>query len=330
MQKCLLLILIINIISFSNASSQETNDNNHQYLPDLNGILKTKVEYDLNNSLTRFEVRNARFGARGEINPFFSYRAEIDLSDEGVIKMLDAYIDFSPIANLDIYLGQKKIPFSTDYMRSPADNMFANRSFVAKYINNGLRDIGLYINYKFTGNLPVDLFLGAVNGTGNNNPEWVEKPNVVGRVSLGPEKGIRGTINLYSGEVKYKESLSMTGGELRYTNGQFLVESEYVKLNYTDTTAHRIQNDGLYIHSFYNFELSNRMIHMLTPVARWDFMGNSVFRNNIDANRITLGLNAGFEPDQFHAEIRLNYEKYMKKDLPIHTDKLTLEFIARF
>ena len=69
---------------------------------------------------------------------------------------------------------------------------------------------------------------------------------------------------------------------------------------------------------------------MLTPTARWDFIGDSVFGNRLDANRLTFGLNAGFEPKQFTAEIRLNYENYLKSSLPIHTDKITLEFIARF
>jgi len=247
-----------------------------------------------------------------------------------VVKMLDAYVRFTPVANLDFYMGQRKIPFSSDYMRSPADNIFANRSFVAKYINNGLRDIGFYINYKLTGNLPADIFVGAVNGTGNNNPQWIGRPNMVGRVSVGPEKGIRATGNLYFGEVLFKEDLSMAGGEIRYKTDAFLIESEYVRLNYTDTLTNHIQNDGLYIHTYYNFEVNNNLICLLTPTARWDFMGDSVFANDIAANRITLGVNAGFEPKQFVAEVRFNYENYFKSSLPIHTDKITIEFIARF
>jgi len=134
MRKSLLFILVIVLSTWTTLISQESTDSKPEYLPDLDGILKTKFEYDLNNSLGRFEVRNARFGVKGKINPFFSYRAELDLSDEGVIKMLDAYVKFTPVTNLDFYMGQRKIPFSTDYMRSPAENFFANRSFVAKYI----------------------------------------------------------------------------------------------------------------------------------------------------------------------------------------------------
>jgi hypothetical protein len=309
---------------------QENKENKSEYLPDIDGILKTKVEFDLNNSLMRFEVRNARFGVKGMINNYMSYKVELDLSDEGKMKMLDAYVRFTPVANLDFYMGQRKIPFSTDYMRNPAENFFANRSFLAKYINDGMRDIGFYADYKFAGDFPVDVLLGAVNGTGNNNPQWISRPNLVGRISAGPEKGIRITQNLYFGEAQYKDHLAMFGEELRYTNGVFLIESEYIRRNWTDTLLFHVHDDGLFIHSYYNFALKNKMICMITPTARWDVIGNSVLGSKTEASRITLGVNVGFEPKQFYAEIRLNYENFLKSSLPVHTDKLTLEFIARF
>ena len=191
---------------------------NRNILPYLFGILKTKVEFDLNNSLMRFEVRNARFGATGKINQYMSYKIELDLSDEGKMKMLDAYVKFVPVTNLGFYLGQRKIPFSTDYMRNPAENIFANRSFLAKYINDGMRDIGFYAEYNVPGKTPVNIILGAVNGTGNNNPQWIEKPNLVSRLSIGSEKGIKLTGNFYYGEALYQKHLTMFGGEFRYTD----------------------------------------------------------------------------------------------------------------
>jgi len=330
MNKLIISIILLNILIQVNLLSQSVSSDNSEYLPDIDGILKTKAEYDLNNSKVRFEVRNARFGAKGKINPFISYRVELDLSDEGKMKMLDAYVRFTPLTNLDFYMGQRKIPFSTDYMRSPADNIFANRSFLAKYINDGMRDIGFYANYKFTGNLPVDFLLGAVNGTGNNNPQWIDRPNLVSRISAGKEKGFRATVNFYYGEALFKEHLSMVGGEIRYAAGAFLIESEYIRRNWSDSLSVRMHDDGLYIHSYYNFQLNNKMIALLTPTARWDFIGNDIFARETDANRITVGVNAGFEPKQFVAEIRFNYEKYLKSSLPIHTDKITIEFIARF
>mgnify|MGYP000446600481 CR=1 FL=1 len=202
----LISILLVSLTCF-NSFSQDSVSGRTDYFPDIFGILKTKIEYDLDNSLMRFEVRNARFGATGKINNYMSYKVELDLSDEGKIKMLDAYVRFSPVNNLGFYLGQRKIPFSTDYMRNPAENIFANRSFLAKYINDGMRDIGFYAEYKMTGQIPVNFLVGAVNGTGNNNPQWIEKPNLAGRLTVGSEKGIRITGNFYYGELCTRKNL---------------------------------------------------------------------------------------------------------------------------
>jgi hypothetical protein len=318
--------LFLSIISLKG----QTDAQNNEFLPDLDGILKTKFEFDLNNNLVRFEVRNARFGVKGKINKWFSYRAELDLSDEGIIKMLDAYVKYNPIPNLSLYMGQRKVPFSSDYLRNPAENIFANRSFLAKYINEGLRDIGFYADYKINTAIPLELSFGAVNGTGNNNPQWIKKPNIVGRITAGSDEGIRLAGNIFTGEAGFENNLEMYGGEVRYVKGNFFIESEYVSRKWTDTLSARIKENGFYIHSWYNFKLKNRMLQILTPTARYDIMGTSYTGNGSDASRITLGLNAGFEPKQFYAEIRLNYEKYLKRYLPIHTDKATVEFIGRF
>lgn len=330
LKKCLIILFLLISSACFKIFSQDKIDKRPDYIPDIFGILKTKGEFDLDNSLMRFEVRNARFGATGKINNNMSYKIEIDLSDEGRMKMLDAYVKFMPVRNLSFYLGQKKIPFSTDYMRNPAENIFANRSFLAKYINDGMRDIGFYAEYGIEGQIPVNIMVAAVNGTGNNNPQWIEKPNLAGRLTLGPEKGFRLTGNFYQGADSDKKNLSMLGGEIRYTNGTFFIESEYILRRWDDSLSVKRNDDGFFIHSYYNFPAKGNMIHLITPVIRYDLIGESVFRKEVDADRLTIGINLGFEPKQFYSEIRLNYENYFRSSLPIHTDKLTLEFIARF
>lgn len=330
MIKKITAITVLLFIVLSASVAQVNQEDKTMYTPDIDGIIKTKAEFDLNNSLVRFEVRNARFGAKGKINDFMSYKVELDLSDEGKMKMLDAYVRFTPVKDLDFYMGQRKIPFSTDYMRNPAENIFANRSFLAKYINDGMRDIGFYAEYKLASGIPLDILLGAVNGTGNNNPQWISRPNLVSRIIIGEETGFRVANNTYYGEAEYREHLAMFGGEARYTDGKFFIESEYISRNWTDTLGIRMHDDGLYLHSYYSISTNRKIVQIITPTARWDFIGKSVFGNKIDASRLTLGVNFGFVQRQFYSEIRLNYENYFKSSLPIHTDKLTIEFIARF
>jgi len=326
-----LFILLITIVSVFNVFAQ-TSDQTAQntYLPKIDGSLKTKFEYDLASKKMRFEVRNARFGARGNINKYFGYRVEVDLSDEGKIKMLDAYVKVTPIENLDVYLGQRKVPFGTDYLRNPVENLFANRSFVAKYVNNELRDIGLVVNYQFKFHIPFDFWVAAMNGTGNNNPQWIDKPNYAARLIAEPLKNFRLVGNYYQATTVLEKDMTMYGGEMRYQTSKLLIETEFLKRHYSDTSSLVHDQFGFYIHSYYNFFTNAKMVQVISPTLRWDFMGKAEQSTELTADRITAGINFGFEPKQFKAEIRLNYEKYFKKALPDHFDKFTVEFIAKF
>ena len=331
-RKCLLIISAVAIIIScqSELSAQENTQNSTEFVPDIDGVLKTKFEFDLDNSKMRFEVRNARFGTRGKVNDYFSYRAEIDLSDEGNLKMLDAYVRFSPLKNLDIYMGQRKLPFSTDYIRNPAEGIFANRSFVAKYVNDGLRDIGFYVDYRFGSKIPFNFTIGAVNGTGNNNPQWIDRPNIVSRIVAGGENNFRVAANIYKGEAVNRIKLLMTGWEARYKTEKFLIESEFVTRHWNDTLSVNYSDQGIYVHSYYSFTTNYKILQIISPAIRWDRMGNNVFGSDVTADRLTLGINFGFEPKLFYADFKVNYENYFSGYLPNHTDKITFEFVARF
>lgn len=322
------LLLLFFLFSFLHTFSQDTNQNT-TFVPQLRGIIKTKVEYDFDNKLMRFAVRNARFGAKGKINSFFSYYVQADLSDEGKIKMLDAYVGYEPIKNLSFQLGQMKIPFSTDYIRSPADNFFANRSFVAKYINQGLRDIGFVASYKAKLFMPFSIFAGLFNGSGNNNPQWKQQPNYNFRFVLGKEKeGFSFKVNYYGGDTEKETNLNILGGEVAYLNQKFLLESEIIYRDWSDSIKH--QESGFYVHSYYIFETKLRQLKFIQPTVRYDFMGDNVIRWNTTDERLTLGLNFGYDIKPFTAEFRLNYENYFLSSLPQHTDKLTIEFLVKF
>lgn len=104
----------------------------------------------------RFEVRNARLSVEGKVVPSVMYKAEIDLSDEGAIKMLDAYVRFQPQRVLKFTFGQMRVPFSIDAHRSPHLQFFANRSFIAKQVGN-VRDVGASVAWNFDALVPVTL-----------------------------------------------------------------------------------------------------------------------------------------------------------------------------
>ncbi len=324
----LISFFILAIPAFS--QNADTLTDKSLYLPDIDGVIKTKVEFNSEKGKMRFEVRNARFGAKGKVNKYVSYRTEVDLSDEGKIKMLDAYAQVTPITNLNLSLGQRKIPFGSDYLRSPADNLFANRSFVAKYVNDGLRDIGFVANYNLKCKVPIELWASAMNGTGNNNPQWIEVPNYSGRITISPFKNFRIASNFYQGNTKSEIDLTMFGGELRYQTENFLIETEYIKRQFKDTLLGQKSQEGFYVHAFYNFNTHYKLIKRITPLLRWDIMGKEVFSSKKDSERITGGITFGFDAKQFIAELRLNYEDYLMSNYSYHFDKFVIELVAKF
>ena len=124
------------------ADSAKTKKPLPEWLPKISGTLRAKGEYQTRDKEGRFEVRNARVAFDGNVTPIVIYRAEVDLSDEGRIRMLDAYAGVLPVKGLTLRIGQMRVPFSIDAHRSPHKQFFANRSFIAKQVGD-VRDVGL-------------------------------------------------------------------------------------------------------------------------------------------------------------------------------------------
>lgn len=122
----------------------------------VHGTIRSKYEYQTEENEGRFEVRNARISVDGKLSPVISYKAEIDLCDEGKIKMLDAYTRLKPVRGLQFTMGQFRVPFTIDAHRSPHQQYFANRSFIAKQVGN-VRDVGAALGYTLNAGFPIIL-----------------------------------------------------------------------------------------------------------------------------------------------------------------------------
>ena len=79
------------------AQSEKSADEQVDRTPKIGGTIRSKYEYQTEEGEGRFEVRTARINVTGKVTPEVSYKAEIDLCDEGKIKMLDAYTRLKPV-----------------------------------------------------------------------------------------------------------------------------------------------------------------------------------------------------------------------------------------
>lgn len=310
------------------------------FTPHIEGTIRAKYEYNTSLSEQRFQVRNARFSVNGNFSKLVSYKAEIDLSDEGETKMLDAYLRFQPLEWFRFTVGQQKIPFSTDNLRSPHQLFFANRSFIGKQLT-GLRDVGATLvlsNRKF---IPVEFTAGLYNGTGlYDQQRWRETEDLsyALRAVVTPHKFLSISLN-YNSVHPYDIRMNMynVGGAIDY--GGFHIESELYYKTYQDSVFKPTM--GFFVMGAYSFKTEKlKYIKKITPVLRYDNMSNnnkgqkSVYGTYVIddyvRSRVTGGLTFSLSKP-FMNDIRLNYEYYtFPSVLANHDNKLVLEFVVRF
>jgi hypothetical protein len=322
------VLIVLLVLSASVSKAQiDSLSKLKKWIPNVNGVIRAKFEYNTSIGKGRFDVRNARFGMRNTIGKYFGYKFEIDFSDEGKIKMLDAYVSFIPVKNLSFTIGQMKATFSTEYMLSPADFEFSNRPFIDKRICKDLRDIGFRVGYKYDGQLPFEIQGTIMNGNGFNNPEWTSHFTYGGRATIGPFKGFNAQFNYHAGIINDFPTEMQDYG-LRYEYKNFVVNTEYAQKTITDTVGSYTQN-SLFVYTLYRFYFKKGMLRDMVPAVRYDFYSQNMKSGVIEPHRITMGLTLGFDKINF-ANIRFNYEKYLYKTQVDLEDKFTVEFIARF
>ena len=196
--------------------------------PKISGTIRGKYEYQTEEGEGRFEVRNARISVTGDVTPIVSYKAEIDLCDEGNIKMLDAYTRIKPATGWQFTIGQMRVPFTIDAHRSPHLQYFANRSFIAKQVGN-VRDVGAEIGWKVNIGVPLTLQAGIFNGSGLTNQKdfWTKNVNFSAKGQLMLPWGTN--IVLSAQKVKPGDvDIMMYDAGVNFHRKRFVAEAEYL------------------------------------------------------------------------------------------------------
>ena len=321
-----------------------------KYLPQVHGILRGKYEYQPELDASRFEVRNARLSASGELPLRSAYKLEVDLCDEGSIKMKDAWVRITPWKTLRISVGQQRMPFSIDAHRNPSAQYFANRSFIAKQVGD-MRDVGLQAGYTWTNKEQrpiVILDAGIFNGSNLDNQKtaWHTDINYSARLQLLPISGLAIVPSIQHTAIADRQAhyTSLDCGAYYEGHGLHL-EAEYLHKRYQHHTfgpctavnamaiyRQRLRKPGCFIQS-------------ISYLARYDHMddhssGQQGFAadgrlaiTDYERHRMTLGTTLAVRNPYFPTEIRLNYERYWYPHdgaKESEQDKLVAELMIRF
>lgn len=313
---------------------------NKEYLPEIHGTIRAKYEYEPPINKGRFEIRNARLSVEGKAISIVRYKAEIDLSDEGKIKMLDAYVRVQP-KDWKFTVGQMRVPFTIDAHRSPHLQFFANRSFIAKQVGN-VRDVGASIAWTSRWSTPITLEGGIFNGSGltdqkdfwTNNYNFSFKAQTIianhFNVTLSCQKANAGNVNVM-----------MWDAGAYWQTSRWHIEGEYMRKNY----AHNSFTPVNAVDAFACYSLPlKKGLTSISFLGRYDYMSDhskgskdSEGKLNVDdpeRHRLTSGITLSLGSSKLQSDIRLNYEQYFYKRDVIPSiseqNKIVLEFVAHF
>ena len=316
MEKALVVLILTWVISLlpGVVNSQEPAEST--YRPEIHGTVRAKYEYEPQIEKGRFEVRNARLSVEGRVVPIVRYKAEIDLSDEGAIKMLDAYVRLQPDNRFKFTIGQMRVPFTIDAHRSPHLQYFANRSFIAKQVGN-VRDVGASVSWTFGRSLPVTLEGGVFNGSGLTNQK-----------------------NFWTGDINFSLK-AYTFVARQFNDGRWHIEAEYLRKYYAHDSFRAV--DAVDAFAAYRLSLK-KWLSAISFLGRYDYMSDHsnghegedglLVTNDPARYRLTGGVTLSLGKGRLQADIRLNYEQYFysKSATPAISEqnKVVVEFVAHF
>lgn len=289
----------------------------HIYIPDIHGTIRAKYEYEPPIKKGRFEVRNARLSVEGKIIPIVRYKAEIDLSDEGAIKMLDAYVRVNPVKPLRITVGQMRVPFTIDAHRSPHLQFFANRSFIAKQVGN-VRDVGAAVGWTFEGKTPVTLEAGLFNGSGLTNQKnfWTSNYNFSVKAQTMIAKHFNITLSCQKANAGDANTYMYDAGAY-FQNSRWHIEAEYLRKHYAKDSFKPVNA----VDAFAAYRLPiKKGLTAISFLGRYDYMSDHskgtaddkgiLKTDDPERHRLTGGVTLSMGKGNLQADLRLNYEQY--------------------
>lgn len=309
-------------------------------LPEIHGTIRAKYEYEPPIDKGRFEIRNARLSVEGKVISIVRYKAEIDLSDEGKIKMLDAYVRIQP-KDWKFTVGQMRVPFTIDAHRSPHLQLFANRSFIAKQVGN-VRDVGASVSWTSRWPTPVTLEGGIFNGSGLTDQKdfWTNNYNFSFKaqtlianqfnVTLSCQKANAGDVNVI-----------MWDAGAYWQTSRWHIEGEYLRKNY----SHNAFTPVNAVDAFASYRLPlKKGLTSISFLGRYDYMSDHSKGNkdsdgklkidDPERHRLTGGITLSLGTSKLQSDIRLNYEQYFYKKNIVpaisEQNKIVLELVAHF
>lgn len=277
-------------------------------MPRITGYVQLGYEWSEDEST--FFIKSARVCFSGDITPKIDYRLQLELASP---KIVDAYVRYRPLNELNFQLGQYKLPFSienTDYVPLKFEFIEYPLSLCKLMGFNdmcglaaGGRDLGamLYGGFvKRDGYSVINYDLGVFNGEGINSRDKNTSKDIVGRLMIKPVRGLTFAGSYYWGEYG-KDYLKRVryGLGACYDRGAGVVRGEYLR-----GTTGTLESEGWYAMAGW------RATKSLMASARYDtFTDDVAKRSTTRQTNYTAGLT--WQPVKYlRCQANYTYEDY--------------------
>lgn len=289
--------------------------------------------FDLNrsggNTTNQFKIRRAEIHAKGEILPgTIGYGVMIDPSK--ILEFGNSTIDVAnqdpaatnpaapeqvtvkqPVSNVsmfqdfyitllsefaDVSLGQFKIPVSWEGFNSSSKLLFPERALSSKTFGDK-RDLGLKAAKTFG---KFGYVTGLYNGQGQNTADTNNQKDFTVRLEAYPIEGLTVAAVTYDsiGQRSKSGTKDRFEGDVRYENGPFLLQSEYIYARDVGSTGAATKAQGFYA------ALAWMLMDSVQPCFRLGYLDPDTSKN---LNPTT----AGGSDEVWHYDFGVNY--YLKK-----------------
>ena len=263
-------------------------------LPKFSGYVQAGYQYS--DEASTFFLKRVRLSLAGDIVANkLDYKIQFEFCKP---QLVDAYIQYRPFDQLNVKLGQYKVPFSienTDYI--PTKLEFIEYPMVLQKLMGfsdvcGIsatgRDLGATLYggfFKRDGYSIVNYDLGVFNGAGINTKDNNKTKDIAARLTVKPVKGLLLSGSYYWGEygASYFRRERYAAG-ICYDRGAVVVRSEWIG-GRTGSADGTLDSDGWY--AMAGWRASDKWM----PVARFEqFTLDTAHRSASRQNNYTVGL----------------------------------------
>jgi hypothetical protein len=202
--------------------------------------------------------------------------------------------------NVDVTIGQFKIPVSWEGLNSSAKIIMPERAIISTLFGDK-RDAGIKLTKQFT---KWGYYAGIFNGPGLNNLDNNNQKDVALRLEAFPIKGmtIAGVTYDSIGYRQRKGTKDRWEADVRYETGPFLIQAEYIEAR----DVKKDKDDAVGARGFYAafaYTIKDKALHgELQPVVRVGYVDPNTAKN--------LDPVADKDDELFHYDLGVNY--YLK------------------